>query len=181
MDLAAGGHYLRWRSADSHSCNDLRPLDSAIDAGEKCDEIGMRESRSKGDAAFHGGIRVARSSASSRNKTGNDVWHRVQGGAKNEKHATRIHEACSAWVTTNQIWSRGRRIDNWILVIGRNSEPSLPLSLSPLSIRLCRVYLCACSIRLPLLCWITMIVALECTVLEADNEKYRFEWYTEKW
>lgn len=43
VDLAAGsGHYLwRWRSADSHSCNDLRPLDSAIDADEKCDEIGM--------------------------------------------------------------------------------------------------------------------------------------------
>lgn len=59
------------------------------------------------------------------------------GGAKNEKHATRIHEACSAWVTTNQIWSRGRRIDNWILVIGRNSEPSLPLSLSLLLVSGC--------------------------------------------
>lgn len=69
MDVAAGGgHYLRrwrWRPADSHSCNDLqRAVDSAIDAGEKCDEIGMpganRDQRGLccDGGAFHGVIRV---------------------------------------------------------------------------------------------------------------------------
>lgn len=89
--------------------------------------------------AFHGGIRVARSSASSPNKTGNDVWHRVR---RRRMKSTRldIREACSAWtgwVTTNQIWSRGRCIDNWILVIGRNSEPPSP----SFSIRLCVAFI----------------------------------------
>lgn len=93
--------------------------------------------------AIKGGcaVTVARStglSASSPNKTGNDVWRGVR-GRRMKSTRLDIREACSAWtgwVTANQIWSRGRCIDNWILVIGRNSEP-------PPHIRLCIAFIFA--------------------------------------
>lgn len=60
VDLAAGGHYLRWRSADSHSCNDLRALDRCRrkvrrNWNAECanrDQRGMP--RSTGASAWHG-------------------------------------------------------------------------------------------------------------------------------
>lgn len=135
--------------------------------------------------AIKGGcaVTVARStgsSASSPNKTGNDVWRGVR-GRRMKSTRLDIREACSAWtgwVTANQIWSRGRCIDNWILVIGRNSEPPPPsVSGCVLRLSLRVVDTVASSVLDYNDCYIGGPRCLK----HAQWEVARFERYTEKW